>query len=72
MQSRRTVLPRLGAGAAVAATGRTASAAEPITLKFATNDTTQDTSYSIAQRFGAELAKRTSDKYREALTRLTS
>jgi len=64
MNSRRQFLAGLGAGAAFAATGRSAAAAEPITLKFATNDTTQDTSYSIAQRFGAELAKRTSDKYR--------
>ena len=64
MKSRRQFLAGLGAGAALAATGQSASAAEPITLKFATNDTTQDTSYSIAQRFGAELAKRTSDKYR--------
>lgn len=64
MQSRRHFLTSLGAGAALALTGRSASAAEPITLKFATNDTTQDTSYSIAQRFGAEVAKRTDDKYR--------
>jgi tripartite ATP-independent transporter DctP family solute receptor len=54
----------LGAGAALAATGRGAAAADPVTLKFATNDTTQDVSYAIAQKFGTELAKRTSDKYR--------
>jgi tripartite ATP-independent transporter DctP family solute receptor len=64
MQSRRHFLAGLGAGAALAATGRGALGAEPVTLKFATNDTTQDTSYAIAQRFGTELAKRTSDKYR--------
>jgi len=64
MQSRRQFLARATAGAALAATGRSASAADPITLKFATNDTTQDVSYSIAQRFGAEVAKSTGDKYR--------
>jgi TRAP-type transport system periplasmic protein len=64
MKSRRQFLSSLGAGAALAVSGRAASAADPITLKFATNDTTQDTSYFIAQKFGAELAKRTNDKYR--------
>ena len=61
---RRHFLAGLGAGTALAATGRIASAADPITLKIATNDTTQDVSYAMAQKFGAELAKRTSDKYR--------
>jgi tripartite ATP-independent transporter DctP family solute receptor len=64
MNSRRNFLAGLGAGAALGVAGRSAAAAEPITLKFATNDTTQDTSYAIAQKFGAELAKRTNDKYR--------
>jgi TRAP-type transport system periplasmic protein len=63
MNTRRRFLASLGAGATLAAAGRT-SAAEPITLKFATNDTTQDTSYAIGQRFGDELAKRTSGRYR--------
>jgi len=62
--SRRHFLAGLGAGATLAAAGRHAAAADPVTLKFATNDTTQDVSYAIAQRFGAEVAKRTSDKYR--------
>jgi TRAP-type transport system periplasmic protein len=62
---RRRFLAGLGAGAALAAgASRPAAAADPITLKFATNDTTQDVSYTIAQRFGAEVARRTNDKYR--------
>jgi tripartite ATP-independent transporter DctP family solute receptor len=61
--SRRHFLGSLGAGTTLALAGR-AGAAEPTTLKFATNDTTQDVSYGIAQRFGAEFAKRTSDRYR--------
>jgi tripartite ATP-independent transporter DctP family solute receptor len=62
--SRRRFLAGVGAGATAAAVPRAASAAEPLTLKFATNDTTQDVSYAIAQRFGAEVARRTNDKYR--------
>jgi TRAP-type transport system periplasmic protein len=62
--SRRNFLAGLGAGTALAATSRIASAADPITLKFATNDTTQDVSYAVAQKFGAEVARRTNDKYR--------
>src|SRR6185295_8239426 len=62
--SRRHFIAGLGAGATLAATGRHAYGADPITLKFATNDTTQDVSYAIAQSFGAEVAKRTNDKYR--------
>jgi len=61
--SRRRFVTGLGAGAALVTMGR-AAAAEPVTLKFATNDTTQDTSYAIAQRFGEELAKRTEGRYR--------
>src|SRR5256885_16073011 len=63
-QSRREFIAKLGAGTTLAATARIASAADPITLKFATNDTTQDVSYAIAQRFGTEVARRTNDKYR--------
>ena len=37
MNARRHFLTSLGAGAALAVTGRNASAADPITLKFATN-----------------------------------
>ena len=61
---RRHFLASLGAGTALAATGRIASAADPITLKIATNDTTQDVSYAVAQKFGAEVARLTGDKYR--------
>jgi tripartite ATP-independent transporter DctP family solute receptor len=62
--SRRTFLAGLGTSAALVAGSRCASAADPITLKLATNDTTQDTSYEVAQRFGAEIARRTGDKYK--------
>src|SRR5512140_700067 len=62
--SRRSFLAAVGAGAALGMQAGRASAADPITLKFATNDTTQDTSYTVAQRFGADVAKRTNDKYR--------
>jgi TRAP-type transport system periplasmic protein len=62
--SRRRFVASLGASAALGMHAGRASAADPITLKFATNDTTQDASYTVAQRFGADVAKRTNDKYR--------
>src|SRR5664279_2400226 len=62
--SRRRFVAGLGAGAALSLNAGRSAAADPITLKFATNDTTADTSYTVAQRFGADIAKRTNDKYR--------
>jgi tripartite ATP-independent transporter DctP family solute receptor len=50
------------AGGMLAATARRARA-EPIPLKLATADTMNDTSYEVGQRFGAEVAKRTNNKY---------
>jgi len=57
----------MGGMLAVATTfniGGRATAASPITLKLATADTKNDTSYAIAQRFGEEIAKRTNGKYK--------
>src|ERR1700676_768732 len=62
--TRRRFVAGLSAGAALGMRAGAATAADPITLKFATNDTTQDASYTVAQRFGADVAKRTNDKYR--------
>lgn len=64
MFSRRRFVAGIGAGAALGVPALKSAAAEPITLKFATNDTSADTSFSVAQRFGADIAKRTADKYR--------
>ena len=50
------------AGGMLAATARRARA-EPIPLKLATADTMNDTSYEVGQRFGAEVAKRTNNRY---------
>src|ERR1700686_510562 len=61
--SRRRFVAALSASAALGMHAGRAAAADPITLKFATNDTTQDASYTVAQRFGADVAKRTNDKY---------
>src|SRR4051812_33956830 len=61
--TRRRFIAGLSAGAALGMNAGRASAADPITLKFATNDTTQDASYAVAQRFGTDIAKRTNDKY---------
>src|ERR1700719_1269232 len=61
--TRRRFVAGLSAGAALGMHAGRASAADPITLKFATNDTTQDASYIVAQLFGADVAKRTNDKY---------
>src|ERR1700730_10075429 len=60
--SRRRFVAGLSAGAALGMRAGAATAADPITLKFATNDTTQDASYTVAQRFGADVAMRTTDK----------
>src|SRR3977135_3928555 len=62
--SRRNFIAGMGACAFLGLQPGRARAADPITLKFATNDTTQDASYTVAQRFGADVAKRTNDKYR--------
>jgi|KBSSwiStaDraftv2_1062776.scaffolds.fasta_scaffold56550_3 tripartite ATP-independent transporter DctP family solute receptor len=62
--SRRNFIAGVGAGAVLGLQPGLARAADPVTLKFATNDTTADASYTIAQRFGADIAKRTNDKYR--------
>jgi tripartite ATP-independent transporter DctP family solute receptor len=50
------------AAGVLATTARRANAA-PIQLKLATADTMNDTSYEVGQRFGAEIAKRTGNKY---------
>lgn len=52
------------AGAALAMPAIRTRAADAIQLKFATADTMQDTSYSVAQHFADEVKKRTSGKYR--------
>jgi TRAP-type transport system periplasmic protein len=58
--TRRAVL----AGASTfAAAGRAGAAPAQITLKLATADTTNDASYEVGQRFGAEINKRTNGKY---------
>ena len=62
--SRRAFVAGIGAGAALAAAPGRALAADPIVLKLATNDTTQDVSYTVGQRFGDDVAKRTNGKYR--------
>lgn len=50
-----------GTGAVVATAGRARAA--PMQLKLATADTMNDTSYEVGQRFAAEIAKRTNNKY---------
>ena len=50
------------AGGMLAATVRRAHA-DPVPLKLATADTMNDTSYEVGQRFGAEVARRTNNKY---------
>jgi TRAP-type transport system periplasmic protein len=60
--TRRGSAVGLAATATLAAAGRARSAA-PVALKLATADTMNDTSYEVGQRFGAEVAKRTNDKY---------
>lgn len=59
--TRRTAIAGLAAGT-LATTTRRARAA-PIQLKLATADTMNDTSYEVGQRFAAEVAKRTNNKY---------
>jgi tripartite ATP-independent transporter DctP family solute receptor len=51
----------IASGALAAVTTRANAA--PIQLKLATADTMNDTSYEVGQRFGAEIAKRTNNKY---------
>jgi len=62
MITRRASVAGLGAAMTAAATGG-ARAADTITLKLATADTVNDTSYEVGQRFGAEIARRTGNKY---------
>ena len=66
MSGQRTIRRRAAigglAGGVFAASGRRARA-EPIQLKLATADTMNDTSYEVGQRFGAEIARRTGNKY---------
>jgi TRAP-type transport system periplasmic protein len=59
--TRRTAVAGMAA-AGIAGVGKRARAA-PITLKLATADTMNDTSYEVGQRFGAEVAKLTDNKY---------
>lgn len=61
--SRRRCVAGAVAGAALAAPAICTRAASPIQLKFATADTMQDTSYSVSQRFAADIAQRTNGKY---------
>ena len=61
---RRTYAKGLAASAALIGLGRSARAADPITLKFATADTVNDPSYQVGLRFGEELTKRTNGKYK--------
>jgi len=61
--SRRHCVTGLLASSALAAPALRTSAADAIQLKLATADTMQDTSYSVAQHFAAEVAQRTSGKY---------
>ena len=63
--SRRRYVTGLLAGAALAAPALRTRAADPIQLKFATADTMNDTSYSVAQHFAAEVAQRTGRRRRE-------
>jgi tripartite ATP-independent transporter DctP family solute receptor len=65
--SRRRCVTGILAGTALAAPALRTRAADAIQLKFATADTMQDTSYSVAQHFAAEVAKRTSGKYQMQL-----
>jgi tripartite ATP-independent transporter DctP family solute receptor len=53
----------LAAGAALALPSIRSRAADAIQLKFATADTMQDTSYSVAQHFADEVKQRTGGKY---------
>jgi tripartite ATP-independent transporter DctP family solute receptor len=65
--SRRGCVAGAVAGVALAAPAVRTRAAEPIQLKFATADTMQDTSYSVSQRFAADIAQRTGGKYQMQL-----
>ena len=65
--SRRTCVTGLLTGSALAAPALRTHAADAIQLKFATADTMQDTSYSVAQHFATEVAQRTSGKYQMQL-----
>jgi TRAP-type transport system periplasmic protein len=59
--TRRSAVGGIAGGVFAASDGR--ARAEPIQLKLATADTMNDTSYEVGQRFGAEIAKRTGNKY---------
>ena len=61
--SRRHCVSGAIAGVALAAPALRTRAADAIQLKFATADTMQDTSYSVSQRFAADIAQRTGGKY---------
>ncbi len=65
--SRRVALTGIAATAMLAPHVRRAGAADPIQLKLATNDTANDTSYLVAQRFAAEVKEKTGGKYEMAL-----
>jgi tripartite ATP-independent transporter DctP family solute receptor len=59
-----TLITRRAALGGLAAAGLAAPArAAPLMLKLATADTTNDTSYEVGQRWGAEINKRTGGKY---------
>jgi tripartite ATP-independent transporter DctP family solute receptor len=59
--TRRTAIAGLAGGAL--ATAARPSRAAPLQLKLATADTMNDTSYEVGQRFAAEVARRTNNKY---------
>jgi TRAP-type transport system periplasmic protein len=65
--SRRRCLSGMLAGTGLAAPALRTHAADPIQLKLATADTMQDTSYSVAQHFAAEVAQRTGGKFQMQL-----
>jgi tripartite ATP-independent transporter DctP family solute receptor len=65
--TRRSCVTGLLTGTALAAPALRTRAADAIQLKLATADTMQDTSYSVAQHFAAEVAQRTSGKYQMQL-----
>src|SRR5579863_4427702 len=63
MKLTRRRLGGIVAGTVLAMPAIRTHAADAIQLKFATADTMQDTSYSVAQHFADEVAHRTNGKY---------
>lgn len=61
--SRRSSIKALALGGAMMMPAIRRASAEPIKLKLATPDSPADTTTLVAQRFGADIAKRTDNKY---------